>query len=962
VATYRKIIIYNLIFICIFCGMSYAENAQLRTPIGSYSRLGGALSSDEGTDTLVETRFKEVMGPEFGEIRDFYIDKRTGRYVFQKELKNKKEAWITYSYENSLPVGVDGKVDDLMALYDESSGDDEDNVQTRYLVFKRLARYRETAFHVKSIIEQLSKKEMSKKVLDEIEVALNMISGKNIDGRQRLNVVYTFYELSPFVGRGGVKDVAKELPRVFRNKRGNNASVFIPYWHEIIDKSIEKNNEGIRIEEVKNSSFKLDGEDVRVYSIVVLNKVTGKFEPIDEVPIYLLKCDRYFSNVEKGDIYRQELDRFMPHGLTHPENALTAVFFSKAVLEAMKTMKLRPDIINAADWQAGQIFTLLKKTRHPEAYKFFRNTKTAYTVHNIGPKGLTEAYPYAPSGSYSRGMWDFMEIADDAYQPPDQNGLEFYTRTSLQKGGLIFSDMAITVGESYSGELKTEKFGLGFDGIIRAMGIIGIPNGTALREWNSATSHAIDYRFMNNPSERDRKLGVMDTGDGKRENKKSLDAMINKDRRQKSDLRDFICNEYTPVFCFLGRFDDQKGLNVLLSVLEHDQRIKGLLTGGRIKMVFAGTGNPYYMNKVKEIERAHPESVAYLGWVNETTAKRLFAGGDVNIMPSLFEPKGIVQMQAALFGAVNLVNKVGGLKDDIIDFSEGKKGNGYVVDFSQGDPFWLLRDAMLRIIEDFDGKNKIDWNVKVRQALADSKKFGWDLSALKYEILYNVLLSNFDGLSMKHRLDIEVEPEVIKNYIKMCKEALYYKERLFIDWKELEVGFELNELGKAVARAIIEKRHVERPLNILFLGELSHLKSDIIKIVKEILEGAEIEAGVVDIIDIGIFAAKEDSFEEIDRNSPHKDVLLIGSANKMPIDAAERMDLFIKLGQDPVSGEYDTASPDVTLNMNNISMNFIEQGRMTDFIKRGILEVFDESRSKGILPNIANLADSRSDI
>ncbi|MDO8603782.1 MAG: glycogen/starch synthase [Candidatus Omnitrophota bacterium] len=752
---HKKIINYFLIFIFFFCSASYAENLQLRVPIGDYLRIEETLRSEDASQSLSERRFKEAMGADFSGIRNFYIDEKAGRYVFQKELKSKKDARITYYYENSLPVELDGNIDDLLVLYNETLREDENSVETRYLVFKRLARYRESAFRVKLNLEWLLKNERSEKVLGEIQVAINMVSGNAVDGGKRLKTAYVFYELSPFVAKGGVKDVAKELPRTFRNKRGHEASVFMPYWQGIVDTAVKENNGGVKIEEVEEGSFELDGEKVQLYSIVAFNRLTGKFEPIDGVPIYLIKCDKYFSNIDKGDIYRQDLDRSMPAGshLVHPENAMTAIFFSKAALEAMKVMKLKPDVISTADWQTAHVSTLLKKSKNPDAYRFFENTRTLHTIHNIGPKGLVSASPYAASASDAKRMWDFMGITDDAYQLPDQNGVEFHGNASLQKGGIVYADKVSTVSMSYATELKTRVFGSGFEGINAAFNVIGVPNGISLREWNSATSSSISHRFANSPSEKDRRLGVLDIREGKRENKKSMVMMINEIRRQKTELQEFTCDEDTPIFCFLGRFDDQKGLNVLLAVLENEQKIKGLLKGGRIKIIFAGTGNIQYMSRVKKLEKTYPGSVAYLGWVDETAVKKLFAGVDVNIMPSIFEPKGIVQMQAARFGVVNLVNKVGGLKDDITDFLEGENGNGYAVDFAQGEPVGLLRDAMIRAIGDFDGRDKVGWDTKVRRVLADSEKYGWDLSCLKYELLFNALTGNYADLFIPHRVD-----------------------------------------------------------------------------------------------------------------------------------------------------------------------------------------------------------------
>jgi len=235
----KKAINISLILTFFLCNVSYAENLHLRGPVGDgivYARVEEALNRQP----ITEERFKEVMGESFNSIRNFRIEERTGRYVFQKKLSSREDAWITYYYENSMPVDVNGNIDNLLALYSESLGEDKYSIEIRYLVFKRLARYRESAKPILKDLRKFLKKEKSKKVKDEIQVAINMASGRTIDGGKRLNVAFAFYELSPFVGMGGIKDVAKELPRTFHNKRGDNSSVFIPYWDKVVDEAIKK--------------------------------------------------------------------------------------------------------------------------------------------------------------------------------------------------------------------------------------------------------------------------------------------------------------------------------------------------------------------------------------------------------------------------------------------------------------------------------------------------------------------------------------------------------------------------------------------------------------------------------------------------------------------------------------------------------------------------------------------------
>ncbi|HAZ10019.1 MAG: hypothetical protein A2047_04765 [Omnitrophica bacterium GWA2_41_15] len=782
---------------------------KLRAPVGlsgTYSRLQKALASEDATFSSQEKLFKEVMGAEFQDIRNFYVDDRTGRFVFQKELRSKKGAWITYYYENSVPIDINGKIDDLVVFYNEVLETDEKDAEIRRLIFKALAKYREDALYLKPWLDKCLVLEKSAKVQEEIQFALNLISGKNMDGGKRLNIVFAGYELGFLAGRGGIKDVLEQLPRTFRNKRGHNAIVYIPFWQGIIIEAIDnynkrpevkKSGQYIRITEY-GSDFIVEGYKVSRYTVQVFNLVTEKYEPIDGVPVYLLKCDEFFSDIKNGDIYRQKKDKNMPGGLDliDPENAKTSIFFSKAFLEAMKQNGIAPDIINTADWQTALAISFLRKSKNKAKYTFFNNTKIVHTVHNMGPKGIAMA-PFAREGSESKRMWDLlteriglkraqkmwekseelwglMDLDDDAYQPPDNFGLEYWGRIALQKVGMVFADQVVTVGRSYADELKTPEFGSGFEGITSTIGVLGIPNGVSLRTIDAATTPSIRQRFANHPTEKDIKLGVVNTQDGKSENKKALVELINKVRR-KSIAPDFIADSNTPVFCFVSRFDEQKGLYILLSVLENSREMKDLLGKG-MKFVFAGSG-ALYETRIKKLVEKYPHSIAYLGWVNEPTMKQIFAGADVHVMPSIFEPKGISQMQAARFGAINLVNSVGGLRDDISSFSQEGEGNGYVVDFSTistdltksylGKPEnrskkngcrELLYKAISDAITDFNDKEK--WDRQVNHVLADSEKFGWDFACMQYEVLFNVLINNFDDLFIGHKIDHTIEHEV----------------------------------------------------------------------------------------------------------------------------------------------------------------------------------------------------------
>ncbi|MFH1479265.1 MAG: glycogen/starch synthase [Candidatus Omnitrophota bacterium] len=715
------------------------------------------------TEGKIEKRFKEAMGKEeFKDIKDFRIDD-LGRFVFEKKLET-KDSFITYYYNNSDVFDVKGDIGDLVTLYRESVSEN-----IRYLAMKRLAKYRERASHVIPTLKEFLEEEESPRVKEEIDVAINLLSGKTIDGGERLDVVFAAYELAPFVEAGGVKDVMRQLPRVFRNKRGDNSYAVIPYWNEIVDEAISKDP---TLEVKLVDSFELHGEEVGIYQILKREPGERIAEPIDGVPIYLLKSDAYFSNkkyngfVDKKDIYRVALDKQRTDGTVDPDNARTSIFFSKAVLEALKTLKLRPDIINTGDWQTGLIPALLKKPKYPGDYAFFNSTEAVHTIHNMGPKGFLKASPFS-SDPWEKGIWDFMGLSDDAYQPYDFNGLEFWGKSSLQKSGIVHSQ-PVTVSDTYADELKTVEGGAGFDSVVRNSGVLGIPNGVSLREWDSSISLPLGYRFKENPSIEDKELGVLDIEEGKKKNKEALVELIAKEREDKGiNLEPFTCNGSTPLGIFVGRASYQKGLDILLRTLEEDNRLGWMLREGKFKFVILVSGDKDndYVKWAKYLEEKYPNSVAFIGRFLGEEIKQLYAGADINIMPSLFEPGGLVQKQAACFGAVNIINRVGGPKDDIIDFTASDEyGNGYTLTFgdNQAHNEWLLSETVNRAVSDFNDKPK--WSYQVKRVLQDSKKFAWDLSSLKYEVLFNMMKGNFREVFLPHRLDESYSIEDVNNF------------------------------------------------------------------------------------------------------------------------------------------------------------------------------------------------------
>jgi starch synthase len=288
----------------------------------------------------------------------------------------------------------------------------------------------------------------------------------------------------------------------------------------------------------------------------------------------------------------------------------------------------------------------------------------------------------------------------EEYFTPDR--LEFYGQINFMKAGIVYSDLISTVSKKYALEIQTSEYGERLDGLLRkrAQDLYGIINGIDYENYNPETDKHI-YQNYN-----------LETIDRKKENKLRLQKDIG------------LPAGPTPLIGMVSRLVDQKGLDLVSGVFEQ------LMSLG-IQMVLLGSGDDHYQKLFAELKMKHHNQVAISLGFNYDLAQKIYAGADMFIMPSRFEPCGLSQLISLRYGTVPIVRAVGGLADTIENYDENKgKGNGFTfIPYETG----ALLDTIRRAVSLYRDRPD-QW----RQLMVNAMKcdFSWNRSAQEYVMLY----------------------------------------------------------------------------------------------------------------------------------------------------------------------------------------------------------------------------------
>jgi starch synthase len=475
----------------------------------------------------------------------------------------------------------------------------------------------------------------------------------------KLKILLVSAEVYPFAKTGGLADVSGALPPALK-KLGHDIRVIMPKYP--CTSKAGRKIQSLKID-LKLSGFKEKGT-------LFKSDLTG------EVPVYLIKHDGYFNRKhlygEPGSDYPDSVERFS--------------FFSQAVLEAVKNLDFKPDIIHCNDWHTGLIPVYLKSLYRKDPW--FSQTKTLFSIHNLGYQG-----------NFPHSQLPVTGLDESLFT---EEGLEFYDQISFLKGGLIFSDALSTVSPTYSQEIQTPDLGFGMQGVLqkRSGCLHGILNGVDETVWNPKTDPLIPANY----------------------GPKSLSQ---KKQCREDLIKTFSLqlNKKTPILCMITRLSQQKGIDLIIEA-------KDILDEQDISLVILGTGSTEYESFFKQWSRDRPDNIATALKFDESLGHRILAGSDMLLMPSLYEPCGLTQMYALKYGTVPIVRAVGGLKDSIQEFSD-KTGRGTGFKFKAPQTKYFLK-SLQKALSCFHQTQT--WKKLMLNGMA--KDNSWEFAAKQYSHLY----------------------------------------------------------------------------------------------------------------------------------------------------------------------------------------------------------------------------------
>ena len=392
----------------------------------------------------------------------------------------------------------------------------------------------------------------------------------------------------------------------------------------------------------------------------------------EDVTYYFLDNEYYFCRNELyGDF--DEAEQF--------------TFFSKAIIEMLPLIGFKPDIIHCNDWQTG-IVSLLLQANYKQDY--FSKIKTVFTIHNLKYQGI---FP-------KQVLSDLMNVDWQYFTP---NGIEYHDCVNFMKAGLVYSNSISTVSPTYSQEIKTDFYGEGLMDILRQRSgdLYGILNGIDFERNDPKT----DSRIYTNYS--------ADSISLKYENKKQLQEELGLPVRPE-----------VPVIGIISRLTSQKGFDLIECVLEEILQMD-------LQLVLLGKGDENYKYVFENAAYWHKDKVSANITFSDTLAQRIYAGSDMFLMPSLFEPCGLGQIFSFRYGSVPIVRETGGLNDTVLSYNEETgAGNGFTfANYNAHDMLNTIRRAV-----EFYYNRKDIWKLIVERGMRAD--FSWDKSAKEYKKMY----------------------------------------------------------------------------------------------------------------------------------------------------------------------------------------------------------------------------------
>ncbi|HEV8431537.1 MAG TPA: glycogen synthase [Pyrinomonadaceae bacterium] len=464
-------------------------------------------------------------------------------------------------------------------------------------------------------------------------------------------------EAVPFAKTGGLADVSGALPKAL-TQLDVDAKLILPLYEQV-DRAW-----------LNGGSV----ENVRVEWRGQVHLVRFWYSDAAGAPAYLLDAPEFFA---RQTIYG------------HNDDHIRFAFFSRAALALLKHLSFQPDVVHGNDWPCGFAMAELRARRRYEA--FFQNTRSLFSLHNVGYQGLFDA----------GDLW-WLGFGD----PPEGDDFMLDRHASALKAGIMAADALSTVSPRYAREIQTREQGHGLEWLLRRRSdrLVGITNGVDYSIWNPETDSHIAANFS------------ADDLSGKRECK--IDLLRRFDLPEEPDR---------PIIAIISRLVGQKGYD-LIRQISHS-----ILQTGSF-FIALGAGAREYEEFLQRWHDTAPRQVGiYKGYAGEPLAHQIEAGADMFLMPSLYEPCGLNQMYSMRYGTVPIVRATGGLEDTVQQFNPAA-GTGTGFKFGPYEASALLekiREALY-----FYARPEQWQKIQHNGMLVDNS---WEAAAKKYLEVYQEL-------------------------------------------------------------------------------------------------------------------------------------------------------------------------------------------------------------------------------
>ena len=399
---------------------------------------------------------------------------------------------------------------------------------------------------------------------------------------------------------------------------------------------------------------------------VGLLKLLGR---TDGVQVYFIDNEYYFG-ARPGAIYG-DLD-----------DGERYAYFSKACLDALNILGFIPDVIQCNDWQTALVPTYLKAMYRP----MFPETRCMFTIHNVEYQGW----------AHGNFFDDVLGLPWEYRSTMDMNGA-----VNMMKGAIESADLVTTVSETYARELMYPYYAHGLDSILSdaSWKLTGITNGIDVGVFNPETDKALPAHY---------------NAETFRQGKAACKAALQEEVGLPVDPD-------APLMVMVTRLAGHKGLDLLCYIARR------LLWEENCQLLILGTGEEQYENFFRGLAAEFPDQVAAKITFNLGLASRIYAGGDIYLMPSKSEPCGLSQMNAMRYGTIPVVHATGGLRDTVPPADEnGEGGLGFTFQSYNGDDFMA---SVKRCLNLYNNNRAAFEALQYKDMCQD---FSWDKPAARY--------------------------------------------------------------------------------------------------------------------------------------------------------------------------------------------------------------------------------------